>query len=153
MCRYLVYNLMNEIHYNWILNFHRLRIWLQSNWHWRRALMDTHFTYCKQAKWKAECWKEFTWHQDQDQNQRLVAYLVMIYRWSLQRYLHHFLNMYRINDTLNCNIFIVHLKSYIFFINAIAKQWNDYTSISFLRTFFSLILVYRIYMYTILSQN
>ena len=63
MCRYLVYNLMNKIHYNWILNFHILHIWLKSNWHWRWALMDTGFTYCKQAKWKAECWKECTWDQ------------------------------------------------------------------------------------------
>ena len=28
-----------------------------------RIFNEHWFTYCKQDKWKAECWKEFTWHQ------------------------------------------------------------------------------------------
>ena len=81
MCKHLVYNLMNEIHYNWIWNFHRLRIWLQSSWHWRGFLMDTDLLIANRLNERLSVERSLHDINTGVQNQRLVAYPVMIYRW------------------------------------------------------------------------
>ena len=81
MCRYLVYNLMNEIHYNWIWNFHRLRIWLQSKWHWPGFLMDTDLLIANRINERLSVERSLHDINTGIQNQRLVAYPVMLYRW------------------------------------------------------------------------
>ena len=81
MCRYLVYNLMNEIHYNWILNFHRLRISLQSIWHWRGFSMDTDLLIANRLNERLSVERSLHAINTGVQNQSLVAYPVMIYRW------------------------------------------------------------------------